>query len=174
MLNANCQLSRSCGEKGSSVNKIKAVALDVDGVLTDGTFIWGTNGKEYKKFSFADVMGISLGHKAGLIFALISGENSLLVDRFAEKMGIADVYKGCKDKASALRSFVQKHNIALSEVCFMGDDVNDLNAMALVGLSAAPANAQEAVKLKANLVTSHCGGQGAVRELVDHLLLVMN
>jgi len=156
------------------VNKIKAVALDIDGVLTDGTFIWGPNGEEYKKFSFADVMGISLGIKAGLIFALISGESGPLVDRFAGKMGITDIHKSCKDKAFALNSFAQKHNIPLSEVCFMGDDVNDLNAMALAGLSAAPANAQEAVRLKANLVTSHSGGQGAVRELIDQLLLRMH
>ena len=152
------------------MNKIKAIALDVDGVLTDGTFIWGTDGNEYKKFSFADVMGISMGSKAGLIFALISGESSPLVDQFAKKMGIADVHKGCKDKASALQTFVQKHNIAFSEVCFMGDDVNDLDAMALAGFSAAPANAQEVVKLNVNLVTSHCGGQGAVRELIDQIL----
>jgi 3-deoxy-D-manno-octulosonate 8-phosphate phosphatase (KDO 8-P phosphatase) len=74
-------------------NQIKAVALDVDGVLTDGSFWWGPNGEEFKQFNFADVMGISLGRKAGLLFALISGEASPLVDRFAEKMGIVDVYK---------------------------------------------------------------------------------
>ena len=62
---------------------IKAVALDVDGVLTDGTFIWGPNGEEYKQFSFSDVMGISLASKAGIIFALISGEDNSLIDRFA-------------------------------------------------------------------------------------------
>jgi len=144
--------------------------LDVDGTLTDGTFIWGTDDKEYKKFSFADVMGISLGSKAGLIFALISGESSPLVDQFAKKMGITDVHKGCKDKASALQIFIQKHNVVLSEVCFMGDDVNDLDAIALAGLSAAPSNAQKVVKLKVDLVTAHCGGQGAVRELIDHIL----
>jgi 3-deoxy-D-manno-octulosonate 8-phosphate phosphatase (KDO 8-P phosphatase) len=154
-------------------SSIKAVALDVDGVLTDGTFWWGANGEEYKHFSFADVMGISLGIKAGLIIALISGENSPLVDRFAEKMGIMDVHKGCKDKASALQTFAAKHNIRLSEICFMGDDVNDLQAMALAGLSAAPSNAQDAVKFRAQLVTSNGGGQGAVRELVDELLLRM-
>ena len=86
------------------MKKIKAVALDIDGVLTDGTFIWGLNGEEYKTFSFSDIMGISLGSKAGLIFALISGENNPLIDRFAQKMKIADVYKGSKDKAAALIS----------------------------------------------------------------------
>ena len=82
---------------------IKAIALDVDGVLTDGTFAFGLHGEELKSFSFRDVMGISLGKKAGLVFALISGEDSPLVDRYAGKMGIGDVYKGCKDKAAAIR-----------------------------------------------------------------------
>jgi 3-deoxy-D-manno-octulosonate 8-phosphate phosphatase (KDO 8-P phosphatase) len=152
------------------VSSIKAVALDVDGVLTDGTFWWGANGEEYKRFSFTDIMGVSLGRKAGLVFALVSGENSPLVDRFAEKMGITDVYKGCKDKASALRSFAEKHDLDLCKVCFIGDDVNDLAALELAGLSAAPANAHETVRRKATLVTQHSGGQGAVRELVDMLV----
>jgi 3-deoxy-D-manno-octulosonate 8-phosphate phosphatase (KDO 8-P phosphatase) len=150
--------------------KIKAVALDVDGVLTDGTFWWGAGGEEFKRFSFADIMGISLGTKAGLIFALISGENSPLVDRFAEKMSISDTYKGCKDKASALKSFARKHNLDLSEICFMGDDVNDLPAMQLAGLAAAPSTAHETVRSRAKLVTDRDGGKGAVRELLDLII----
>lgn len=149
---------------------IRAVALDVDGVLTDGTFWWGTDGVEMKRLSFADVMGISLGSKAGLTFALISGEDSPIVDRFAVKMGITDVYKGCKDKAAALRSFVQRHKLELSQVCYMGDDVNDVAAMELAGLAAAPGNAHESARRKAEFVTKHRGGKGAVRELLDILL----
>jgi 3-deoxy-D-manno-octulosonate 8-phosphate phosphatase (KDO 8-P phosphatase) len=149
---------------------IKAVALDVDGVLTDGTFWWGAHGEEFKRFSFADVMGVSLGRKAGLVFALISGEESAIVDRFALKMGIQDVYKNCKDKASALRSFAQAYGLDLSEVCFMGDDVNDLTALRLAGLAAAPSTAHSSVLTEASFVTHHAGGQGAVRELVDVLI----
>lgn len=152
------------------MNKIKAVALDVDGVLTDSTFIWGNKGEEYKKFSFADVMGISLGSKAGIIFALISGEDNSLVDRFAKKMKILNVYKGTKDKAAALISFAQKNKLELSQICFMGDDVNDLGALQLAGLSAAPANAHESVKRKVKLITTKSGGNGAVRELIDLIL----
>ena len=99
---------------------IKAVALDVDGVLTDGTFWWGPDGEEWKRFSFRDVMGVSLGRKAGLRFALISGEDSSLVDRYAHKMSIMDVYKGCKDKASALRDFVRKHALDLGRCASWG------------------------------------------------------
>jgi 3-deoxy-D-manno-octulosonate 8-phosphate phosphatase (KDO 8-P phosphatase) len=149
---------------------VRAVALDVDGVLTDGTFWWGPGGEEFKRFSFADIMGVSLGKKAGLIFALISGEDSPFVDLFARKMQIADVFKGCKDKASAFRAFAQKHDLDLAQVCFMGDDVNDLPAMALAGLSAAPANAHSSVRKVVHLVTQQPGGHGAVRELLDLIL----
>jgi 3-deoxy-D-manno-octulosonate 8-phosphate phosphatase (KDO 8-P phosphatase) len=152
------------------VHSVKAVVLDVDGVLTDGTFWWGADGTEFKRFSFRDVMGVSLGRKAGLLFALISGEDSPLVNRFAAKMGIKDIYKGCKDKASALRDFARKHNFALAELCFMGDDVNDLAALEIAGLSAAPADAHEAVRRRVQRVLRCDGGRGAVRELVDLLL----
>jgi len=154
------------------VNRIKAIAMDVDGVLTDGTFYWNDNGQEWKRFSFYDVMGISLGKKAGLIFALISGEDNVLIDRFAEKMGITDVYKGCKDKAGALRSFAEKNGFQLSEVCFMGDDINDLPALEIAGFSAAPANALDSVKKLVTMITKRNGGQGAARELVDYLLTI--
>ncbi|MDR3639331.1 MAG: HAD hydrolase family protein [Isosphaeraceae bacterium] len=150
--------------------RIKAVALDVDGVLTDGTFWWGANGEEFKRFSFLDVMGVSLGRKAGLIFALISGEDSPLVDRYAAKMGIADVFKGCKDKGAALREFAVRHGLDLAEIAFMGDDVNDVSALSLAGLSAAPANAHDLVLRVVSLITLRPGGGGAVRELVDVIL----
>jgi 3-deoxy-D-manno-octulosonate 8-phosphate phosphatase (KDO 8-P phosphatase) len=152
------------------MSTIKAIALDVDGVLTDGGFWWGPNGEEFKQFHFADVMGISLGQKAGLQFTLISGEASPLVDRFAQKMGIEDVHKGCKDKASALRAFADKQGVDLQSICFMGDDVNDLLAMQLAGMSAAPANAHKTVLQQVDLITERSGGHGAVRELIDLLL----
>ena len=157
-----------------NLNNIKAVALDVDGVLTDGKFTWGPNGEEYKKFSFADIMGISLATKAGIIFALISGEDNVLIDRFAEKMKIATMYKGCKDKATALIEFAGKHKLAFNQVCFMGDDVNDIAAIELVGFSAAPANAHDSVKSKVDIITKNSGGDGAVRELLDLILAKKN
>jgi 3-deoxy-D-manno-octulosonate 8-phosphate phosphatase (KDO 8-P phosphatase) len=148
---------------------IKAVALDVDGVLTDGILFWGPNGEEFKRFSFRDIMGVSIAKKAGLIFALISGEDSPLVDRFAGKMGITDVYKGCKDKAAALREFARKNSLRLSEVCFIGDDVNDLSAFAIAGFSAAPADAHPSAQRAVGYVAKAYGGRGAVREVLDHL-----
>jgi 3-deoxy-D-manno-octulosonate 8-phosphate phosphatase (KDO 8-P phosphatase) len=152
------------------LKKIKAIAMDVDGVLTDGGVWWGPNGEEWKRFHFADIMGLSLARKSGLVIALVSGENSPLVDRLASKLGISDVYKDCKDKAGALHSFSQKHGLRLQEICFIGDDVNDLLALSMVGLSACPADARPSIREICQVVTKLAGGNGAVREVVDMLL----
>ncbi len=146
---------------------LKAIVLDVDGVLTDGGVWWGPNGEEWKRFCFADVMGVSLARKAVLIVALISGEDSPLVDRFAATLGIIDVEKNCKQKAQALRAFAERSVLDVREICFMGDDVNDIEAMEVAGLAAAPANAAPAARQKVSFVTQRTGGNGAVRELVD-------
>lgn len=153
------------------MEKIRAVALDVDGVLTDGSFIWGPSGEEFKKFCFLDIMGISLGKKAGLVFGLISGEDTPLIDRYAEKMGITDVYKGCKDKAMALRRFAQQNALELAQISFMGDDINDVPALKLAGLPAVPATAHESARNTAQFLAKAGGGMGAVRELVDYILI---
>lgn len=149
---------------------IKAVAFDVDGVLTDGGVWWGPDGQEWKRFCFADIMGLSLARKAGLTLALISGEDSPLVDRLAVKMGITDVYKNCKDKAQALRSFAQSRHFELQEICFMGDDVNDLGALEIAGLAVAPADARPSVIQKCSYVAKAKGGNGAAREVIDLIL----
>ena len=145
--------------------------MDVDGVLTDGTFLWGVKGEELKRFSFADVTGVALARAAGIVVALISGESSpdgmALVQRYADKLGIIDVYKGCHDKAAALRGFAVVHELELDEVCFIGDDVMDLPAMAAAGLAAAPADAHASVLARADYVTRAFGGKGAVREVLD-------
>jgi 3-deoxy-D-manno-octulosonate 8-phosphate phosphatase (KDO 8-P phosphatase) len=156
------------------MKELKAIALDVDGVLTDGGVWWGPSGEEWKRFCFADIMGVSLARKAGLVVALVSGEDSPLVDRFADKMGIADVEKNCKDKANALRRFAERVQLPLSEICFMGDDVNDVPAMRLAGFAAAPANAHPAARECAAFISEHNGGNGAVRDLVDRLLAARN
>ena len=154
----------------AQLKSIKAIAMDVDGVLTDGGMWWGADGEEFKRFCFADIMGLSLARRAGFVLALISGENSPLVDRYAAKMHIAHVTKGCRDKATALREFAQRNSLDLHDVCFVGDDLNDLGAMEIAGFSAAPANARPEVLAKVNFVAKSNGGNGAVRELVDALL----
>lgn len=158
----------------NTMKNIRAVAMDVDGVLTDGMYWWGSNGEEFKRFCFADSTGISQAMKAGIRIALISGESSeagmALVQRFADKLRITDVYKGCHDKAAAVRDFAQRNGLELSEICFMGDDFIDAPAMEIAGLAAAPADAQALARKSAQFITQHRGGQGAVRELLDLIL----
>ena len=121
---------------------LSAVAFDVDGVLTDGRLTWTTaSDEEIKSFSFADIMGISLLRRLGIQLALISGEDSPLVTRYAEKMQIRTVIKGTRDKATALRAFTDERKVLISNTCFLGDDVNDLPAMEIAGMCACPANA---------------------------------
>ena len=109
--------------------------------------------------------------RGGIVFALISGERNALVERYAEKMKIANVFQGCKDKEAALRSFAESQKLPLENICFMGDDLNDLAAMKIAGFSAAPADAHEAAIAAATYVTQRPGGRGAVRELLDFLNL---
>ena len=149
---------------------IKALALDIDGVLTDGTFQLGSDGSESKRLSFVDVMGISIGRQCGLRFALISGEGGPLVDRIAAKLQIDHVYGDCKDKASALRTLAENLGLDLGELCFVGDDINDLPALRIAGLAAAPRSARPEVLAEAEFVSSNPGGGGAVRDIIDFIL----
>jgi 3-deoxy-D-manno-octulosonate 8-phosphate phosphatase (KDO 8-P phosphatase) len=155
-------------------DNIRGVAMDVDGVFTDGTVWWGTNGEEYKRYCYADVTGVPRALKAGLHLALISGESSpgsmALVEKLADKLKIPDVYKGCQDKAGAVRDFAQKRGLQLSEICFVGDDIQDIPAMSLAGVAAVPANAQPAARAVAHFVAVRDGGFGVVREILDAIL----
>jgi len=148
--------------------------MDVDGVLTDGTYWWGADGEEFKRFCVADGTGITLAMRAGIKIALISGDSTpagmALVQRYADKMKISNVYKGCHDKAAAVRDFAKNAQLQLSEICFIGDDFIDLPAMEIVGLAVAPADAQAAVLRRAHMLTKNNGGHGAVREVIESIL----
>ena len=160
-------MSEENSGNNSGLDRIRAVAMDVDGVLTDGGVWWGPNGEEWKRFCFADIMGVSLARRAGIELALISGEDSPLVDRYAAKMHIGHVFKGCREKAAALREFATSTGIDLADICYIGDDINDLPAMQIAGFSACPANAVRDVLTKVKFVSRSTGGSGAVREVVD-------
>ena len=153
-----------------SVPRVQAVVMDVDGVLTDGGVFLGPEGPVFKRISFRDVMGVSLGRKAGLRFALVSGEGGPILGRIAAQFNISVVYPNCKDKAAALIDFVAREQLPLEEVCFLGDDVNDLPAMTLAGHTACPSDAHPVVLAQVTWVLGQPGGHGAVRELVDRIL----
>lgn len=149
---------------------IKAIVMDVDGVLTDGTTSLDASGRESKRIAFADIMGVSIGRRSGLKFALVSGESGPPLNHIAAKFGIDEVYDGCKDKAAALRDFAARHGLDLGEVCFMGDDVNDVSALKICGLAVTPSDAHPAAAEVADVMTTRAGGFGSVREVVDRLV----
>jgi 3-deoxy-D-manno-octulosonate 8-phosphate phosphatase (KDO 8-P phosphatase) len=144
--------------------------MDIDGVLTDGTFTWNSDGGESKTYSFEDIMGLSRARAAGIVLGLISGEGGPLVDRLGKKIGATFVAAGCKDKAQALQEFSISSGTPIERTAYIGDDVNDLGALAIAGVSAAPATAQPVVKESVALVLEMAGGRGAVRQFVEMLL----
>ena len=155
---------------GALSSVIKAVVMDVDGVLTDGTVWVDEAGRELKRVSFADIMGVSIGRRAGLRFALVSGEGGPVLDQIAAKFGIDEVYRDCKDKVAAVRDFAARHELSLFEICFIGDDVNDVSAMEICGLAVAPGGTPVAGLAPIAVITARPAGNGAVREVIDSLL----
>jgi 3-deoxy-D-manno-octulosonate 8-phosphate phosphatase (KDO 8-P phosphatase) len=169
----------------SRLTTLTAIAFDVDGVLTDGRLYWATSGsegpsavKETKSFHFADIMGISLLRRLGLKLALISGEDSELVTRYAAKMHIHHVTRGTRDKATALRTFTTQFDLDLAQTAFFGDDINDLFAMEIAGLASCPSNAAQDVldfvSSTSGFISTQPGGNGAVREFADAILRARN
>jgi 3-deoxy-D-manno-octulosonate 8-phosphate phosphatase (KDO 8-P phosphatase) len=152
------------------LKRIRALVLDVDGVLTDGGMYYGPAGEGLKRFNVKDGMGLRLLLEAGIAVALISGEASEILRRRAEKLQIADVFIGVEDKLKTLEGFLAVRKIALEEAAYVGDDVNDLPPMSKVGLPVAVADAVPQVRKAAKWVTSRRGGDAAVREVCDAIL----
>lgn len=150
---------------------IKCLILDVDGVLTDGT-IWLTEeGKELKRFHIQDGLGIKRLQSAGITVAIISGRSSGGVTARMAELKVTHVYQGCSDKLIVFNKLINELGITPSEVAYIGDDLPDLPVMQVVGLSIAVANACPEVKACSHWVTEKNGGDGAVREACDRLLL---
>ena len=154
------------------LKRIRVLVLDVDGVLTDGGMYYGPTGDAFKKFNTKDGMGLARLREHNVSLALITGEDTEIVFRRAEKLQIhADnVFVGVKDKAAVLQEFLSKNNLVPEESAYMGDDVNDLEAMKLVSVAFAPADAVDPVRKAAHIVTERRGGDGAVREVCELIL----
>jgi 3-deoxy-D-manno-octulosonate 8-phosphate phosphatase (KDO 8-P phosphatase) len=152
------------------LKNIKLLVLDVDGVLTDGKLFIGSDGEEYKAFHTQDGMGISLARYTGVKIAIITGRKSPAVEKRANELKIDYVYQGIHDKLGVLHDIMSDLTITLDEVCYIGDDINDLPILQVVGYPTAPANAVAPVKAHVQYVAGSNGGEGAVREIIDRLL----
>ena len=151
-------------------SKIKLLAMDVDGVLTDGGMYYSNEGEALKKFNTRDGMGIELLRKNGVIPAIITQEESPIVLKRAEKLKVEEIYIGIDNKLQIIKNLAEKYGVALDEVAYIGDDLNDMPVLREVGLSFAPSDAIPEVKKVAHHVLSRKGGEGTVREAVDFIL----
>jgi 3-deoxy-D-manno-octulosonate 8-phosphate phosphatase (KDO 8-P phosphatase) len=154
--------------------RIRLVALDVDGVLTDGGIYLGVAGAEpmeFKRYHIQDGLGIHFLRRAGIRVAIVTGRVSESVRMRAAELGIDDVAQVTNaHKLPALTAILQKRGIAAPDVAFVGDDFPDLAVMRAVGLAVATANAVAEVQEECALVLERGGGQGAVREFAEALL----
>ena len=153
-------------------SKIKLVALDVDGTLTDGGIYVLESGEQFKKFSAKDGLGVKLAVKQGLHVCIISHSHSqgMIVKR-AQMMGIERCYAGQAPKLRILEQWCKELAIEVDETAFIGDDLNDMDIIEAAGLSACPADASLKIRETVDLVLSKNGGDGCVREFLDRFFL---
>jgi 3-deoxy-D-manno-octulosonate 8-phosphate phosphatase (KDO 8-P phosphatase) len=152
------------------LRRIKLFATDVDGVLTDAGMYYAESDDEWKKFNTRDGMGIKLLQKAGIITAIVTQERTKLVARRAEKLMIPELHQGVMDKLTVIREMAARHGLSLKQVAYIGDDVNDLEALKAVGFSASPADGLPDIVAAVDYVCQKKGGEGAVREIIEMIL----
>jgi 3-deoxy-D-manno-octulosonate 8-phosphate phosphatase (KDO 8-P phosphatase) len=153
---------------------VRLLALDVDGVLTDGRIYYGNAGEELKAFNIKDGLGIKMLQQAGVEVAIITGRRSAIVARRAEELGISRVIQGREDKHAALLELSSECGLTLRDCAYMGDDLPDLDAISAAGLGMTVADAATAVCAAATWQSVYPGGCGAVREACEFLLASRN
>ena len=154
----------------AKLNKIRFVASDVDGVLTDGGMYYGEDGTESKKFQTRDGKGFEMLRRAGFLTGIITGETINVVTRRGEKLKVDEVHQGALDKVKVVSEILKRRGLAWDEVAFVGDDVGDVELLKRVGIAAAPCDAMPCAMRCCNLALKHRGGAGAFRELVERIL----
>lgn len=154
------------------IKRLKLLVLDVDGVLTDGRLFFDDNGREYKCFHARDGHGIKLLRQSGVEVAVISGRKSNSVALRMQTLGVDLVYQGHENKRAAFAEILQNLNLRPEQAAHVGDDVLDLPIMLQAGFAIAVADANFAVKQRADWCTQTPGGLGAVREVCDLIMQV--
>ena len=154
----------------SKAKNIKMVATDIDGVWTDAKMYFTPEGEWMKSFSTYDGMAVAALQKKGIIIVILTGENSKVVSARAKKLNIDEVYVNEHEKLKRLIYLTKKYEISMNEVAYIGDDVNDLEVLKVVGLSALAGNSPIINQYNPDHVTSRHGGYGAFREFADIIL----
>lgn len=152
----------------------KLILTDIDGVWTDGGMYYDQTGNEWKRFHTYDGAGVSIAHQHGVPVGIITGEDTEIVARRAQKLKVDFLFQGVKNKLEVAQGLCAELGIDLSEVAYIGDDNPDLSLLKAVGFSGAPSNAINPVKSAVDYVTSVAGGSGAFREFVEHIYQIKN
>ena len=151
----------------------KLILTDIDGVWTDGGMFYDQTGNEWKKFNTSDSAGVLFARKLNIPVGIITGEDTVIVKRRADKLNIDYLYQGVSDKVAVAKKICEELEITLNEVAYIGDDIGDIELLKVVGISSAPNNASDYIKEQVDFVTSKNGGEGAFREFVEILLINM-
>ena len=153
---------------------IKAVATDIDGVWTDSGMYYTSSGEKMKGCSTYDGMGVQLLREIGIPTIILTSENSEIVLRRAEKLQIKNVYINEKEKLNKMIEICKDLKISLDEIAYIGDDINDLDLLEKVGLSAMPPNSPILHSFSPDYLTEKSGGEGAFREFIDQIIQAKN
>ena len=153
---------------------IKAILLDVDGVLTNGNLLLTESGEQLRQFNIKDGYALQLAVKRGIKIAALSGARSKGVEHRLRGLGIQDVFLGLDSKIEVYQNYLAQHNLAKEEVLFVGDDMPDLQVMTMVGLAVCPADAVEEIKAISHYISPKNGGEGCVRDIVEKVLKIQN
>ena len=156
--------------KNESLQKIKLVISDVDGVLTDGGMYYSARGDIQKKFHARDGMGISILKRNNIPTVIITKEKNLIVKKWASKMPVDRLFDGVKNKEILVPKLCKLYNLKEENIAYIGDDVNDIGIMEKIGLSISPKDANLEVRKIANHVTKSKGGEGVLREVCDLII----
>jgi len=151
-------------------SKVRLMAFDVDGVLTDGKLWYSKDGEIMKGFHVLDGHGLRLLKESGILVALVTGRQGAIVDRRAAELGIDIVQQGVRDKAKALIQLGQNHGMGMEQIGYMGDDLIDLGALQRAGFAASVPNAPSYIMQAVHWVSERSGGQGAARDCCDLIL----
>lgn len=148
----------------------KLILTDIDGVWTDGGMYYDAGNVELKKFNTYDSAGVLFAHNLHIPVGIITGENTQIVQRRADKLKVDYCYLGVKDKLSIVKNLCKELSITLAQVAYIGDDLNDMDVLSKVGFAGVPASAPEYVKQLANVPLSKKGGEGVFREFVEIII----
>jgi 3-deoxy-D-manno-octulosonate 8-phosphate phosphatase (KDO 8-P phosphatase) len=150
--------------------RIKLILCDVDGVLTDGSLYYGPEGEVMKRFDVKDGHGLVMWRISGGRAGILTARRSAIVQKRAEELQMSPILQGQRDKRQGFLDALTEAKLAAEEVCYVGDDTNDLGPLELAGLACAPADAVPEARAQSQLVTAAPGGRGAIREIVELLL----